>query len=126
MKKILISSLLALSLSGCAGMMAGVQPADASVAQNLDCAPYPENYQEMIQTYLSQRLIDPLSALYEIYKPEKAQYKGGCGWYIHAYFNAKNRFGGYTGKKLSQFIIYNGQLEEINTFQSGMVNGLNK
>ncbi len=116
----LISSVL--FISSCAG----IQPATPEEAASLNCDPYPDNYKQMIIDYLSVGLYDPMSAQYRFTSPQKAKFKGGCGWYIASGINAKNRFGGYVGEKKSQFIIHKGKLQEINQFQSEILNSLNQ
>jgi len=89
-----------------------------------------------VKKYMSQRLIDPLSATYQCDTPQKAWLVGGSGsegnveygrtyygYYSVCVINAKNRFGGYTGAKESHFMIYqsNGRsaLAHFDGFQSG-------
>lgn len=120
MKKALLGVLLSLVLAGCAG----IHPAPPDEAAKLDCEPFPAAYQEMIRADMSRRLFDPMSAQYQFYEPAKAKYKGGCGWYMRVDVNAKNRFGGYVGAQIYQYIIHQGQLEEINIIQSGILNAI--
>ncbi len=89
-----------------------------------------------VKKYMSQRLIDPLSATYQCDTPQKAWLVGGSGsegnveygktyygYYSVCSINAKNRFGGYTGAKESHFMIIqqNGKpaLAHFDGFQSG-------
>jgi hypothetical protein len=117
MKKVLSGILLSLFvLGGCAGMF--VKPAPPDEAAIMDCGPFPYDYQEKIMTDMNRKLIDPYSAQYGFNEPQKARYKGDCGWYVLMSVNAKNRFGGYVGAETHQFIIYKGTLEEINIVQS--------
>lgn len=114
----LFLGLFILSLGACAV----ARPIPIDQAANMDCGPFPSDYQERIISAMSKKLIDPYSAQYEFNEPEKATYKDGCGWYFVMGVNAKNRFGGYTGIELHQFIIYQGMLEEVNIVGSVIAN----
>ena len=121
MKKIILIVSIALILSACAG--AGVRPASYQESLNLNCDPLPNNYQEMIKTHVNRTLIDPTSGIYEFSQPAKAKFNNACAWYLQVEVNAKNRFGGYVGRQLHQFVIYQRSVQEVNAFQSGMING---
>jgi hypothetical protein len=63
----------------------------------------------LVQTYMSQLLFDPYSAVYACGAPLKAW----VNWYSSLYYgyvvwcniNAKNRFGGYVGAQRQGFLI---------------------
>ena len=96
-------------LTSCASM-----PTQQELA-NADYGAYPDNYEQIIKSYLEQRLKDPYSAEYRhIRGPEKRWARlfaqGNYGYSVCYIINAKNSFGGYMGYKTHNFIIYNGQV----------------
>lgn len=79
---------------------------------NIDEGPYPNNYQDIISMYMKNIAIDPDSLKIEyISSPEKCIVQVGIKryrcWKVEAYVNAKNRFGGYTGKIRNTFYLKN-------------------
>ena len=68
----------------------------------------------LVKAYMSQRLFDPSSAVYQCGEPLKAW----VNWYGSLYFgyvircsiNAKNRFGGYAGAQQNVFMISDGRV----------------
>lgn len=85
-------------------------------AANADYGAYPDNYQEIIKNYLADLLFDPYSAVYSNWRGPLRGWSGG-GFFQVAYgyrvcvdINAKNRMGGYVGKKLHYFVINNGRI----------------
>ena len=80
---------------------------------------YPTNYKELIYTYWSQRLIDPYSAQYEFSPPFKARTEKvhlmhnitpEYVYVVTLIINAKNRMGGYTGRKKYYMFIRDGNI----------------
>jgi hypothetical protein len=77
--------------------------------------PSPTNYKEIVMKWLEQQLIDPSSARVEWLdepKPTDAG-KGGehlYGYLVHFRVDARNRFGGYTGKQNHAALIRNGEV----------------
>jgi hypothetical protein len=75
----------------------------------------PTNYKEIVMKWLEQQLVDPASARIEWVdapKPTDAG-KGGehlYGYLVHFRVNARNRFGGYTGKQNHAALIRNGEV----------------
>lgn len=72
-----------------------------------------------VKNYMSKRLIDPYSAVYECSTPSKSWVIGGSGsegnvefnrtyfgYFSNCTINAKNKLGGYTGSKEYYFMIY--------------------
>lgn len=99
---ILILIIVLLSLQGCASMFKQ-PPLEA------DFGTPPVHYEETIKAHFDNVLIDPESARYQFSTPIKAYgnkglvWGGGVswqGWLVDVYVNAKNRYGGYTGRKL--------------------------
>jgi hypothetical protein len=78
--------------------------------------PIPDDYQEIVRAYMDGILIDPESARYSGWRVPKRgtvqDYFGRyvTGWKVCAEVNAKNRFGGYTGKQLHFFLIHGGKV----------------
>jgi hypothetical protein len=79
-----------------------------------DYGPKPENYQELVKTYLADRLFDPYTAVYTHWNGPKRGYFGNrtlgfkYGYAVCVGVNAKNQFGGFAGVQSYYFIIRNG------------------
>jgi len=94
---------------------------------NADYGDYPNNYQEIIRSYMENVLFDPYSAVYSNWSGPSQGYSGGrfvqiaFGYRVCVDINAKNRMGGYVGKKRYYFLIHNGrivqQFDELNAQQ---------
>lgn len=84
--------------------------------QNADYGSYPNNYQEIIKSYMENLLFDPYSAVYSNWCGPSQGYSGNnfikiaYGYRICVEINAKNRMGGYVGKKKHYFLIHNGSI----------------
>jgi hypothetical protein len=77
--------------------------------------PYPTNYKEVIVQWLNKQLIDPDSARIEWDGDPKPTDlgKGGeavSGYLVNFTVNARNQFGGYTGKQKHSVLIRNGEV----------------
>ena len=75
---------------------------------------YPTNYKDIVMQWLSKQLIDPDSAHIEWYGEPKPADLGKNGEHLYGYLvnftvNARNRFGGYTGKQKHAVLIRNGE-----------------
>ncbi len=103
-------TLLICSFSACVTV-----PTQEQIA-NADYGPYPDNYQEIIKSYMENRLFDPYSAVYSNWSGPAQGYSGGrlvqtsYGYRVCVDINAKNRTGGYVGKKRHYFVINNGRI----------------
>ncbi|OQW62748.1 MAG: hypothetical protein BVN29_18495 [Nitrospira sp. ST-bin5] len=116
----LLVALLILSLGGCAS---GGRPTAEQLANN-SFSECPSNHQEVVQQRLSANLIDPYSARFRFSTPEKYVHGGQYGHMFTVGLNAKNRFGGYVGEQVHQFMCFpNGSVSEINEISSGMAAG---
>jgi len=113
MKNLTVLILLVLSIAwGCVTM-----PTQSEIS-NLDCGSYPHDYEAIVKAYYNEVLFDPYSAQYEFTPPKTSWYKeaplaGGrllAGYLVVVRVNAKNRMGGYVGKKTSGFLLNNGQI----------------
>ena len=85
-----------------------VQPLSSEKINNADYGSYPENYKEIIIDYMSNLLFDPYSAVYQGWTEPVKNYWRTYGSYVFGHkvsveINAKNRMGGYVGKKLLYF-----------------------
>jgi hypothetical protein len=74
---------------------------------------YPANYKEIVIKWLDTELVDPASARIEWSdepKPADLSKNGQhlYGYLVHFRINARNRFGGYTGKQSHAALIRNG------------------
>lgn len=116
MKRITIFfiSFILMALAGCA---------TAPTKQELDNAYYgrvieQNEAEKIVKKYMSTRLKDPYSAIYDFSIVYKSFYKdhmleGGklyTGYQIAVDINAKNSFGGYVGAKSYLFIINDGEV----------------
>lgn len=85
-----------------------------------DYGNYPSNYQDIVKKYFEQSLKDPESARYNDWiGPSKGFMRDLSriyyGYRVCVKVNAKNSYGGYTGRKLYYFIINN----EIIIYEEG-------
>ena len=104
-------------VAACAALITGcTTPPSAAELASLDYGSAPTDYKKSIERYLDSTLKDPDSKKVEyISTPVTQWYKanpmyGGnlmAGYAVCAYVNAKNSYGGYTGGKLSWFLIKN-------------------
>jgi hypothetical protein len=74
---------------------------------------YPANYKEIVMQWLNKQLIDPDSARIEWNGEPKPDDLGKNGEHLYGYLvnftvNARNRFGGYTGKQKHAVFIRDG------------------
>jgi hypothetical protein len=116
MKRLFSALVLAsVLLCGCAYM----RPVDYAsidygrpISENLD-------YKGMIKNYISNMLFDPYSAVIEYQRPETFWCRGTIfssiesGYMVFVDVNAKNRMGGYTGKKRWGFLFKNDILIKV-------------
>jgi hypothetical protein len=91
-------------------LSAETQPADSE-----RYGPYPANYKEIVMKWLDTQLIDPASARIEWQGDPKPADLGTKGEHLYGYLvnftvNARNRFGGYTGKQSHGALIRNGEV----------------
>jgi len=117
--KLLLSFVLLLTfLNGCVAEKQWLygRPSDQAFAM-ADYGVYPEDYREIIKSYLEENLYDPYSLRdLEISKPGKSWVSGSdltktppmFGYECVVGYNAKNRMGGYVGRKDHVFLIRNG------------------
>ena len=100
--------LLAALLGACA-----TAPSAGEIA-NADYGVYPSGYQETVKNYMAASLFDPYTAVYENWRGPAQGYSGGnfvkieFGYRVCVDINAKNRMGGYVGRKRYYFLIRNG------------------
>src|SRR5687768_1358227 len=84
---------------------------------NLDYDPTPQHYQATIKGYFDNILFDPYSAYYGVTPPVTFWYKAGghlhAGYLVLVEVNAKNRFGGYVGKKRYGIVLKNEQIIKV-------------
>jgi hypothetical protein len=105
-------ALLLIILSAAAHLTGCVKRPTPQDSEGIFWGPAPLDYEERIKDFMSQSLFDPYSAQYECGKPCKAgtivspfNNKHDFGWLVQCRINAKNRFGGYTGKQNYGFYI---------------------
>jgi len=112
---LIITASISLAISGC------VAPPTQQELATIDYGPAPTNYEALIKARFEESLFDPYSAQYVFSPPEQFWFKeapmmGGrlySGWMVKTGINAKNRMGGYTGRKYYGVIIKNGQVIRI-------------
>jgi hypothetical protein len=91
-------------------LSAEIEPADPE-----RYGPYPANYKEIVMKWLGTQLIDPASARIEWKGDPKPADLGTKGEHLYGYLvnftvDARNRFGGYTGKQSHGALIRNGEV----------------
>lgn len=96
----------------------GFRPLNPQELINDNPGKYPDNYEQIVKDYLHEFLSDPYSirdlnitqpykSWYNVLGRATACYKGRVS------FNAKNRMGGYVGKKVYLYIIRYGRVREF-------------
>jgi len=90
-------------------------PPSAEEIENASYGKLPNDYQNMIKSYLAVFLKDPYSAKYEFnHKPLKGYIQDlklnrgrpTFGWLVNFNYNAKNSYGAYTGNEYTHFFVY--------------------
>ena len=125
MKTKLISILIVLLLiSGCATMPTMLEAEEATA----DYGQYPSNYEEIVHDWINKVFFDPQSVRdLTISKPVKSWIQEPAplelciqntsfielgkvyyGYFVNVTCNAKNRMGGYVGRKTTGLLIRNG------------------
>jgi len=106
---------IAMCLATCSLISCVTMPTQQEIS-NADYGAYPNNYQETIKNYMENLLFDPYSAVYSNWSGPAQGYSGGrfiqiaFGYRVCVDINAKNRMGGYVGKKLHYFLIHDGRI----------------
>lgn len=102
--------LLCLCLSLLVGCIKKMTPDDV---RGVDFGQPPSDYQNQIDSHLENTLYDPYSAVKTCGVPCRSHkiFGGHLGWTVTCQVNAKNRMGGYTGKKDMSFFFNGGKLE---------------
>lgn len=120
MKKIILC-ISVLMLTACAATDTpktyGLATPNQQEIETADYGLYPDNYKEIIISYMDRILFDPDSAKYEFLDgPEKGWYPGDLvnppkfGYKVLTLINSKNKFGGYTGNQTHSFLIKDGKV----------------
>src|SRR5438128_4154847 len=113
-----MKTFLSLSLICAAGLgmaIAGALDAQTPSADAARYGPYPTNYKQIVMQWLNKQLIDPDSARIEWNGEPKPADLGKNGEHLYGYLvnftvDARNRFGGYTGKQKHAVLIRNGEV----------------
>jgi hypothetical protein len=109
-KLLVLCAVLTFSFSGCS-----TAPSIKELS-TADYGAFPADYKELVQNYMNGVLKDPESARYEYLKGPTPIWTAGLmrkkqfGYGVCVHINAKNSFGGYTGRSLFFFLIYNGSI----------------
>ena len=119
--------LVGFALAACSGEPPA--PSASAISAASIGAP-PANYEQLVKSYYSQRLIDPASAMYGPMTAPRQGYlrpyfAGGTsaapiiGYVVCGTVNSKNRLGGYVGAKPFAVVIANGSIAyaELPTIQ---------
>lgn len=84
---------------------------------------YPKNYQDIINKWLAEVLVDPASANVEWMGPptptdtiDKKKKKRFVGYQVEFKVNSRNRFGAYTGMQKKTVIIRDGKIIKASGF----------
>lgn len=97
---------LCLLVVGCARMPVTYDP------QKDQSGAAPSKFEELAYNYIKEAAFDPESIKnfrVEI-RPRKVFYNGQFCWHGAVSLNAKNRYGGYVGQKMTHFIIKNDEI----------------
>lgn len=82
--------------------------------ESADYGPYPVEYEQIIKNYMQGILKDPSSATYQFLGSPRSGWNGmggkKFGYMVCVNINAKNSFGGYTGNRMSYFMIHYGRV----------------
>ena len=110
-------------LSGCATINSSYAPTEEELA-NADYGEKPTQYKEQIETYVKAILIDPESVQFTDYSTPKKDWLSKFsglgsikyyGWLVCVDVNAKNRYGGYAGRKTYYFIFQGNNITHAKT-----------
>ncbi len=88
-------------------------PAIPEEIAKADYGLHPDNYQEIVRVYMSEKLLDPDSAVYSKWEAPQKGYTGhsmigySFGYRVDVHINAKDGMGGYVGIKSHYFVIHN-------------------
>lgn len=113
MQKLIYLFVMIALVGGCAYM---IRPSPEQIAV-ADYGRYPDDYEQIAQNWINNTFFDPYSIRdLTIGIPEKRYFQdppilGGTtyyGYYISVTCNAKNRMGGYVGKKTNNLLVHNG------------------
>ena len=110
-----IICLICVLVSGCAVspvMMFPIEPTKEEISK-ADYGEKPTLYKKVIEDYVKSGLIDPESAQLTNYSAPKKDWLGDneiggktyIGWLVCVDVNAKNKYGGYVGRKMYSFIF---------------------
>jgi hypothetical protein len=117
MKTFLVLPLF-LFIVGCAAMIA---PSKEEAA-NADYGSYPSDYEDIVSNWINETLFDPYSVRdLNVQSPQRywlqaSPIMGGSttyGYLVQFSLNAKNRMGGYVGKKYYNMLIRNGIIQKV-------------
>lgn len=105
--KILAAVLICIALSACGSLAKSESENDATRG------PYPTNWKSIVKQYIRSHYIDPTSVMdSEAAAPFKTRNTlMDATWSICIRNNAKNKFGGYTGRRLTILEVRNGQVD---------------
>lgn len=111
-KTIIILTLLIVIvlISGC-----GLKSPSPQDLANAYYGPFPDNYENIVKTFMQTQLFDPFTAVYNFEGSPTKAWQNNFGNIFYGYggivgINAKNRLGGYTGFKRHIYIIKYGQV----------------
>jgi hypothetical protein len=98
-----------------AGVALAFQAHAETQADTARYGPYPANYKEVVMQWLNKQLIEPESARIEWSGDPKPADLGSNREHLYGYLvnftvNARNTFGGYTGKQKHAVLIHNGEV----------------
>jgi len=107
---------LAAILVGC-----DTSPPSKDLLESVNYGPKPDNYQQIIQDYLRNRLTDPTAAIIDFKAGPTQMYQKDAvvrdlqfGWAVCAMVNDKNTRGAYTGFYPAVYFIRNGKIVASN------------
>jgi hypothetical protein len=107
--KVLTGIIIAVSLTACGGS------GQVRSSGDDDVGPYPTNWKSIVKSYIQNNYLDPRSVTQSEAAPpfRKTTPFYDFGWMVCIRNNAKNQFGGYTGRRITELGIKRGRVVDV-------------
>jgi hypothetical protein len=107
--KVLAGIIIAASLTACGGS------GQVRSGGEDDVGPYPTNWKSIVKSYIQNNYLDPRSVTHSEAAPpfRKTTLFYDFGWMVCIRNNAKNQFGGYTGRRITELGIKRGRVVDV-------------
>lgn len=108
--KLCAAVIVSASMAGCAGPGVGRSSGEENVG------PYPSNWKSIVGSWIADNYADPRSVIdSEAAPPFRNNRLFFDSWTVCIRNNAKNQFGGYTGKHITELGIQKGQVVTVDS-----------